>query len=70
VPLGHEELVAYALRMRDVALLDLARTDKAAAAGPSAALRMVVLGNVLLDPVLIALRRVAQEAVSAAREQA
>ena len=68
VPLGHDDLVRYAGRMHEVALLDLAKVDEAAAAGgPAAALRLVVLGNVLLDPVLIALRRVAQEAASAAR---
>ena len=71
VPLGHEELVAYAARMGEVALLDLAKVDEAAATGgPAAALRLVVIGNVLLDPVLIALRRVAQEAASAVREKA
>ena len=71
VPLGHDELVAYADCMGQVALLDLAKVDEAAAiGGPSAALRLVVIGNVLLDPVLIALRRVAQEAASAARDTA
>jgi DNA-binding transcriptional MerR regulator len=71
VPLGHEELLAYAGPMGEVALLDLAKVEEAAAAGGSAAaLRLVVIGNVLLDPVLIALRRVAQEAASAAREKA
>lgn len=71
VPLGHDELVAYADRMHEVARLDLAKVDEAAASGgAAAALRLVVIGNVLLDPVLIALRRVAQEAASAAREPA
>jgi hypothetical protein len=71
VPLGHDELVAYAAPMREVALLDLAKVDEVAATGgPTAALRLVVIGNVLLDPVLIALRRVAQEAASAARDTA
>jgi len=71
VPLGHDELLAYAVPMHKVALLDLAKVDEVAAVGgPSAALRLVVIGNVLLDPVLIALRRVAQEAASAAREKA
>jgi len=71
VPLGHDELLAYAAPMHEVALLDLAKVDEVAAVGgPPAALRLVVIGNVLLDPVLIALRRVAQEAASAAREKA
>jgi DNA-binding transcriptional MerR regulator len=70
VPLGHDDLLRYAERMHEVALLDLAKVDEVAAAGgPAAALRLVVLGNVLLDPVLIALRRVAQEAASAARAE-
>lgn len=67
VPLDHDNLLLYAAPMHEVALLDLAKVNEAAAAGgPAAALRLVVLGNVLLDPVLIALRRVAQEAASAA----
>ena len=34
---------------------------------PEEALRTVVVGTVMVDPVLVALRRVAQEAVSAQR---
>jgi len=37
------------------------------ATSPADALRTVVLGTVMIDPVLAALRRVAQEAVSAQR---
>ena len=52
------------------AMLTIAETDVAPelAHEPAAdALRHVVVGNVLTDPVVIALRRVAQESVSAAR---
>jgi DNA-binding transcriptional MerR regulator len=65
VPLAEEDLRRYAEAMRGVAEVDL---DIALAApGPADALRIVVLGTVVVDPVLIALRRVAQEAVSAER---
>ncbi|MCB0912965.1 MAG: MerR family transcriptional regulator [Propionibacteriaceae bacterium] len=70
VLVDRERLQAYAVLMREVALLDIVKVDEAmATGGPGAALRMVVIGNVMIDPVLIALRRVAQEAASAAREQ-
>jgi len=39
----------------------------ALATSPQEALRTVVVGTVMVDPVLLALRRVAQEAVSARR---
>lgn len=48
----------------------VARTDVVAELGEasaSEALRCAIVGNVLTDPVLLALRRVAQEAVSAER---
>ncbi|NUR17374.1 MAG: hypothetical protein HOQ13_13840 [Dermatophilaceae bacterium] len=49
---------------------EVARTDVVAELGEvsaSEALRYAIVGNVLTDPVLLALRRVAQEAVSAER---
>ena len=53
----------YAAAMVDVAQVDV---DKALAAdSPEAAMHAVVVGTVMVDPVLLALRRVAQEAVSA-----
>ncbi len=65
VPLAPTHLRTYADAMRDVAEVDV---DVALAAGsPADAMRMVVLGTVLVDPVLVALRRVAQEAASAGR---
>ncbi len=55
----------YAQAMQEVAAVDV---DLALGAGSTAeALRLVVVGTVLVDPVLVALRRVAQEAVSADR---
>ena len=55
----------YAEGMQQVAAVDV---DLALGAASTAeALRLVVVGTVLVDPVLIALRRVAQEAVSAQR---
>jgi DNA-binding transcriptional MerR regulator len=52
------------------ALRSVAETDVVEELGsiaPGEALRYAILGNVLTDPVLLALRRVAQEAVSAER---
>ena len=52
------------------AMLSVAETDVAPALAPAApeeALRYAIVGTVLTDPVLLALRRVAQEAVSARR---
>lgn len=57
---------AYAHAMEAVARLDLQMVD--AAGGPAEALGVVVIANVLTDPILVALRRLAQEALSAARE--
>ena len=55
----------YAEAMRGVADVDLSVAEGTTT--PQEALRTVVLGTVMLDPVLLALRRVAQEAVSAQR---
>ena len=55
----------YAEAMQRVADVDLTVAERPPA--PEEALRTVVLGTVMLDPVLVALRRVAQEAVSAQR---
>lgn len=55
----------YALAVRGVAEVDLGVAERTAT--PQEALRTVVIGTVMLDPVLVALRRVAQEAVSAQR---
>ena len=52
------------------AMLSVAETDVApslAVAPPEEALRYAIVGTVLTDPVLLALRRVAQESVSARR---
>ncbi len=65
IPLEPASLRRYAEAMEGVAEIDV---DLAlGAASPAEALRIVVVGTVLVDPVLVALRRVAQEAVSAAR---
>jgi hypothetical protein len=56
-----EDLTAFAAAMHEVAQVDVARVP---ADSPDAALRRVVLGTVLVDPVLVALRRLAQEDVS------
>ena len=66
LPLPPETLRSYAEAVRGVAAVDL---DQAAAQSPEAAMYTVVVGTVMVDPVLVALRRVAQEAVSAEREQ-
>ena len=55
----------YAEAVRGVAEVDLWVAERATT--PEEALRTVVIGTVMLDPVLVALRRVAQEAVSAQR---
>jgi len=60
-----EVLRQYAEAVRSVADVDLAVAERATS--PADALRTVVLGTVMIDPVLAALRRVAQEAVSAQR---
>jgi len=53
----------YAQAVRGVAEVDLGVAERTTT--PEEALRTVVIGTVMLDPVLVALRRVAQEAVSA-----
>jgi DNA-binding transcriptional MerR regulator len=64
-PLTPEALRRYAEGMRAVAEVDV---DLALAAGdPAEAMHTVVVGTVMVDPVLLALRRVAQEAVSSTR---
>jgi len=55
----------YAEAMRGVADVDLTVAERASS--PQEAMRTVVIGTVMVDPVLLALRRVAQEAVSARR---
>ena len=55
----------YAEAMHAVAEVDLSVVERAGSAQD--ALRTVVVGTVMVDPVLVALRRVAQEAVSAQR---
>ena len=55
----------YAQAVRGVAEVDLGVAERTRT--PEEALRTVVIGTVMLDPVLVALRRVAQEAVSAQR---
>ena len=56
----------YADQMAGVAEVDV----RSVPAEPRAAVRHVVLGTVLVDPVLIALRRLAQQHVSRAVERA
>jgi len=55
------DLAAYARAMHKVAEVDVRGVPRDSAA---AALRHVVVGTVLIDPVLLALRRLAQEDVS------
>lgn len=65
LPLPDADLEGYARAMRSVAQVDLEVAGRARS--PEEAMRTVVLGTVLVDPVLLALRRLAQEAESAAR---
>lgn len=68
VPLDAATLRRYAAGMTVVAEADV---DLALAAqDPAEAMRTVVVGTVLGDPVLVALRRLAQEAVSSRRQAA
>ena len=53
----------YAQAMHDVAVVDVEHALEAGT--PEEAMHAVVVGTVMVDPVLVALRRVAQEAVSA-----
>jgi DNA-binding transcriptional MerR regulator len=65
VAVTDDRLERYAVAMRAVAETDV---EHALAAGsPEEAMHAVVVGTVMVDPVLVALRRVAQEAVSAER---
>ena len=62
VPLERPTLRHYAEAMRAVAAADV---DVAVhAASPAEAMHAVLVGTVMVDPVLVALRRVAQEAAS------
>jgi DNA-binding transcriptional MerR regulator len=65
VPLSAMTLRRYAQAMIGVAAVDL--DEASSTRTPAAAVHMVVVGTVMVDPVLVALRRVAQEAVSAER---
>jgi DNA-binding transcriptional MerR regulator len=61
VPLEPESLTGYARATEDIAAVDVAAVPRDDLA---AALHRVVAGTVLVDPVLAALRRLAQEHVS------
>ncbi|WP_377641464.1 MerR family transcriptional regulator [Oryzobacter terrae] len=65
IDLPEADLERYAAAMREVADVDLEVAGRAATA--SEAMHTVVVGTVLVDPVLLALRRLAQESVSATR---
>ncbi len=62
VELPPADLTAYAEAARAVAEVDLAATGRTAT--PADAMHLVVVGTVMVDPVLITLRRLAQEVVS------
>lgn len=65
IPLPPAVLKRYAAAMADVAAVDL--DEALSAASIEAAMHTVVVGTVMVDPVLIALRRLAQEAANASR---
>lgn len=65
VAVAEDRLDRYARAMHAVAETDVEHA--LAAASPEEAMHAVVVGTVMVDPVLVALRRVAQEAVSAER---
>lgn len=65
VPVSPESLRRYARAMQQVAEVDVDVASRAAS--PTEALHTVVVGTVMVDPVLVALRRMAQEAVSVGR---
>ncbi len=65
VAIDAARLRRYAEAMREVAVIDVEHA--LTARSPEAAMHAVVVGTVMVDPVLVALRRVAQEAVSAQR---
>jgi DNA-binding transcriptional MerR regulator len=58
LPLGPERLAVYAGAALDVARVDVADVPRA---GPQEAVHYVVVGTVLYEPVLLALRRLAQQ---------
>jgi DNA-binding transcriptional MerR regulator len=58
LPLGPERLAAYGGAALDVARIDVADVPEA---DPQEAVRYVVVGTVLYEPVLLALRRLAQQ---------
>jgi len=67
-PVPADRLVAYGSVMERVAEIDLeSLVTDTEGQGPSAALRHVAVGTVVVDPVLVALRRLAQAHLSAAR---
>ncbi len=68
VPVPAARLASYARAMLDVAQADIAGFDEDPdRATPVGAVRYVAVGTVVTDAVLIALRRLAQEQVSASR---
>ena len=64
-PVTAQTLAAWAAAMSAVAQVDV--VSDLAEVSPAEALQYVVVGNVLTDPILIALRRVAQERLSSER---
>lgn len=62
-----QELADYAAAMHAVAEVDLTTVPRDS---PELALRQVVVGTVLVDPMLAAMRKLAQEAVSQESQQA
>lgn len=64
MPADDDRLLAYARAARDVAEVDVSGVPTGSA---EEAATTVVAGTVLYEPVLLALRRIAQEAVSAER---
>jgi len=58
----HENMPVYLKTMREIADAELARVPTESA---EAAVRYVVLGSVMVEPLLLALRRVAQQVASA-----
>ena len=67
-PVPADRLVAYGSIMEQVAEIDLeSLVTNPEGQGPSAVLRYVAVGTVVVDPVLVALRRLAQAHLSVAR---
>lgn len=64
-PITAETLTSWGEAMRAVAQVDV--VADLADATPAEALRYAIIGNVITDPILIALRRVAQERLSSER---